>query len=243
MASTRTEKRLVVLQPSYLPWLGYLDQVARADVFVFYDDVQFDRHGWRNRNRIRTPGEPGWSWLTIPVRLERDFPSILEVRIDPRMPWRRKHRRALELAYGRAGHLELLERYFGALFDGQEDRLAEVAMAGVRASAAAFGIETPVFRSSELGIGGDRNTRLLDLCRHFGATRYLSGAAARAYLDVELFTRNGIEVEWQEYAHPTYRQCFEPFVSHLSAVDALLSLGAEEARALFSGPAAVALPA
>ncbi|MDE2571910.1 MAG: WbqC family protein [bacterium] len=232
MVSQSLAKRLVVLQPSYLPWLGYLEQIARADAFVFYDDVQFDRHGWRNRNRIRTAGQEGWSWLTIPVRLETDFPSILDVTIDARAPWRRKHRHALQLAYGRAGHLELIERYFGTLFAGDEARLVEVAIESVRALATAFGLDTPFYRSSELGITGDRSTRLLELCRYFGATRYLSGSAARSYLDVGLFESQGIAVEWQEYAHPVYRQCHEPFVSHLSAVDALLSLGVEEARAL-----------
>jgi hypothetical protein len=217
--------RVAVLQPSYLPWLGYLDQIARADAFVFYDDVQYDKHGWRNRNRIRVPGVRGWAWLTVPVRLERSFPSLLEVRADPRVPWRRKHRATLQTSYARAPHLDLLDRYFAALFEGAEESLVEIAIRSVEAFMGLLGIPTPLYRSSALGVGGDRNERLLNICRYFGASQYLSGAAARAYLDVELFARNGVAVEWQDYVHPIYRQPYEPFVSHLSALDAVLCVG------------------
>jgi hypothetical protein len=216
-----------VLQPSYLPWLGYLEQIARADAFVFYDDVQYDKNGWRNRNRIRTPGDEGWSWLTIPVRIEGHFPPICEVRVDGRVPWRRKHLRSLEMAYARAAQREGLETYFGSFYrDGRDEGLADVAIDSVRRLMEAFEIRTPVYRSSELGVGGDRNTRLLNLCKRFAATHYYSGAAAKAYLDVELFERQGITVEWQNFAHPVYAQAHEPFVSHLSAIDAVLNVGA-----------------
>ncbi|MBV8723310.1 MAG: WbqC family protein [Candidatus Eremiobacteraeota bacterium] len=218
--------RLAVLQPSYLPWLGHLEQIGTSDVFVFYDDVQFDKNGWRNRNRIRTESKEGWSWLTLPVLHDEHFPPIDRVRIDARMPWRRKHRRALEAAYARAPHRELLS-CLDSLFAGESENLADVAIASTRALLDALDIATPLYRSSELGIGGDRNERLLNLCKHFGATHYYSGAAARAYLDVALFEREGITVEWQDYQHPAYEQVREPFVSHLSAIDALLCVGTD----------------
>ena len=215
--------RVAVLQPSYLPWLGYLDQLASVDAFVYYDDVQFDRNGWRNRNRVRTANAEGWSWLTIPVQLH-GFPKILEVAIDDRTPWRRKHWTTLKNAYARAPHRDLLDAFEG-FYQGTSTSLAEVTIESIAIMAKLLGIATPVYRSSQLGIEGDRNTRLLRICQHFGATEYLSGAAAQAYLDVKLFEDAGIDVLWQSYEHPTYAQVHEPFISHLSAIDALLCVG------------------
>lgn len=219
--------RLAVLQPSYLPWLGYLEQIAKSDVFVFYDDVQFDKNGWRNRNRIRTSATEGWSWLTIPVRIESHFPPINTVRINDVTPWRRKHRKTIEMAYAKAPHRQLFERYFGEFFSGEGDLLVDAAIDSIKALMTAYGLDTPTYRSSELGVFGDRNSRLLNLCKHFNATHYYSGAAAKVYLDEAMFEREGITVEWQDYKHPIYKQVAEPFISHLSALDAFLCEGVE----------------
>jgi len=218
-------RRVAVLQPSYLPWLGYLDQIAQCDAFVFYDDVQYDKNGWRNRNRIRTSAKDGWSWLTVPVRIDEHFPPINAVVADARVPWRRKHRRAIEMEYARAPYHAYIDSYFAGIFDSTDDNLANIAIASIRALMGAFGITTPLYRSSELGVTGDRNTRLLAICRELTATNYLSGAAAKVYLDEGLFADAGIAVEWQEYTHPTYRQLHEPFIPYLSALDAVLNLG------------------
>ena len=219
------------MQPSYLPWLGAFEQLARADIFVFYDDVQYDKNGWRNRNRIRTHAEPGWSWLTIPVKLPASFPSIAQVEIDTRVPWGRKHRRSLELAYASAPFRSELAR-FHPLFESDATRLAEIAIASTQILARALGLAPAFVRSSELGVKGDRNERLVEICRALGATDYYSGKAAETYLDRGLFEGAGINVAFQEFAHPTYPQLHEPFISHLSAIDALLCLGPERTRAL-----------
>ena len=221
--------RIAVLQPSYLPWLGYLDQIARSDAFIFYDDVQFDKNGWRNRNRIRNRSSEGCGWLTVPVRLSSHFPKIIEVEIDTRVPWQRKHLATLASEYARAPfHERLID--FTDFFKRPYHSLADAAIDSVRALMKGFKIATPLYRSSQLGLEGDRNTRLLNLCKHFGATHYLSGVAARTYLDVPLFKNNGITVEWQSYEHPTYPQRYEPFISHLSAIDALLNVGPAASR-------------
>lgn len=216
--------RVAVLQPSYLPWLGYLHQMASCDAFVFYDDVQYDKNGWRNRNRIRTASKEGWSWLTIPVQVS-GYPKINEVRIDERTPWRRKHLASIRHAYARAAHYDQFDEHIATLFDRSGDSLSEVAIHSVMLLARAFAISTATFRSSELSLTGDRNTRLLAICRHFGADEYLSGVAAQSYLDVSLFERSGIRVLWQEFQHPVYEQQFPEFVSHLSALDTLLNAG------------------
>ena len=220
-----------MLQPSYLPWLGAFEQMARADVFVFYDDVQYDKNGWRNRNRIRTHGDPGWSWLTLPVRLPHAFTGLNDVQIDARVPWGRKHRRALELAYASAPHREELKRFF-PVFESSSTSLLDVAIQSTLILAGAFGLDREVARASELGVEGDRTGRLVEICKTLGATDYYSGKAAEEYLEVERFEREGIQVAFQEFVHPTYEQCHHPFVSHLSAIDALLCAGPARTRAM-----------
>ncbi len=227
---------VAVLQPGYLPWLGFFDQVRRADVFVYYDDVQFDKHGWRNRNRIKT--QTGPAWLTVPVRHSgRGFPTILDVEIDAGAPWARKHIASIRQAYARA---PFVDRYLPALehllrHDWQ--RLVDVDIACAALIADWLGLATRIERSSTLDIGGERSERLINICRRFGATRYLSGDAAQAYLDVALFASAGIEVEWQHYAHPIYPQLHGSFVPYLSAVDLVLNCG-DEAPAIAFGAGA-----
>ena len=177
---------LVVLQPSYLPWLGFFDQVRRCDRFVFYDDVQYDKEGWRNRNRIKSAAGP--VWLTVPVRTRgRMGQPINEVEIANATPWAPKHLKTIEEAYARAPRRDHYLRPLAELLLRKWERLADLDMALSRLMCVWFGLDRPMVRASELGIEGDRNTRLVALCRHFGADTYLSGNAAQAYLDVTMF--------------------------------------------------------
>jgi hypothetical protein len=220
-----------VLQPGYLPWLGFFDQMRRSDVFVYYDDVQFDKHGWRNRNRIKTPAGP--LWLTVPVRhTGLGQPRIVDTQIDGTTPWARKHLRTIRQYYARA---PFLDRYLPQLEEQLErdwTHIAELDIALADLLARWLSLEPRIYRSSELGVAGDKSERLLNLCRHFGATRYLSGDAARDYLDVELFSRHGVAVEWQNYRHPVYPQQHGEFVPFLSALDLLLNCGDDSASIL-----------
>jgi len=225
---------LVILQPGYLPWLGFFDQLRRADVFVYYDDVQYDKHGWRNRNRIKTQDGP--IWLTVPVRHGGDAPPrILDVEIDARTPWARKHISSLRQAYARA---PFRDRYLAALeavLEQPWERLVDLDLACAAVIAEWLGLRRRIERSSILGIGGERNERLVNICRHFGATTYVSGEAARSYLDEALFANNGIRVEWQQYAHPNYSQLHGEFVPYLSAVDLVFNCGDAAPLIAFDG--------
>lgn len=225
---------VVVLQPGYLPWLGFFDQLRRADVFVYYDDVQYDKHGWRNRNRIKTQDGP--RWLTVPVRHGSDgFPKILDVEIDGRTPWVRKHLASVRQAYARA---PCLDRYLPPLEDLLQrkwERLVDLDIACAELMAGWFGLRRRIERSSTLGVHGERSQRLVDICRHYGASTYVSGVAAEAYLDVDLFQQNGIAVEWQRYTHPVYPQLHGEFVPYLSALDLLFNCGEDASLIAFGG--------
>ena len=224
-------RTLVVLQPGYLPWLGFFDQMQRSDVFIYYDDVQFDKHGWRNRNRVKAPdGTP--HWLTVPVlHAGRNWPTNLEIELDNRTPWARKHVGTLRQFYRRA---PFLGRYLPALEEMLERRwtlLVDLDLAVTQLLCGWLGIERRTLRASELGIPGKQSERLLALCQHVGARRYLSGASARNYLDTDLFARHGVEVEWQDYIHPTYPQQHGDFTPYLSVVDLLFNCG-DDSRAI-----------
>jgi hypothetical protein len=217
---------VVVLQPGYLPWLGFFDQLRRADVFVYYDDVQYDKHGWRNRNRIKTQNGP--LWLTVPVRHRGEgSPRILDVEIDRRTSWARKHIASVRQAYARAPFLSRYLPELEALLQREWTHLVDLDIACVDLMASWLGIRRRVERSSCLGIDGERSERLVNVCRRFGATKYVSGDAAQAYLDVPLFERHGIAVEWQRFVHPVYPQMHGAFVPNLSALDLLLNCGDE----------------
>jgi hypothetical protein len=216
---------VVILQPGYLPWLGFFDQLHRADTFVYYDDVQYDKHGWRNRNRIKT--QSGSLWLTVPVRHGGGggFPRILDVEIDTRTPWARKHITSIRQAYARAPFLGKYLPPLEELLQRKWERLVDLDMACAALMAEWFGLRRRVERSSALNISGDRSERLVNICRSLGASKYVSGEAAQSYLDVPLFERHGVCVEWQQYVHPVYPQLHTGFISHLSALDLLLNCG------------------
>ena len=227
---------VVILQPGYLPWLGFFDQLRRADVFVYYDDVQFDTHGWRNRNRIKT--QTGAQWLTVPVRHGGlGLPRVMDVEIDARAPWARKHVATLKQAYARAPHVA---RYLPELEEVLErpwTRLVDLDLAVVDVVRGWLGLERRIELASRLGIEGQQSERLLRICRHFDARTYYSGAAARSYLDVDLFERHGVRVAWQDFAHPVYAQLHGAFVPYLSIVDLVFNCGAESMAVLEGRPA------
>ena len=227
-------RTLAVLQPGYLPWLGYFDQVRRCDVFVALDDVQFDKHGWRNRNRIKAAN--GVQWLTVPVlQRGRAKQAILDVEIHREVPWARKHLSSIRQAYARAPYLG---RYLPELEDlllQPRARLVDLDLALAERMCAWLDVRSEHVRASTLNVGGDRVGRLVALCEYFGAERYLTGDAARDYLDEAVFRARGIEVCYQSYKHPTYPQLHGDFVPYLSALDLVLNCGDESGRVLRGG--------
>jgi WbqC-like protein family len=222
---------LAILQPGFLPWLGFFDQMIRSDVFVLYDDVQFDKHGWRNRNRIKTAN--GTAWLTVPMRHSgRQGQSIREAEIDNSRKWARKLVETVRQAYAGAPHREPYSLQFAQVLAEPGERLLDLDVRFINLISSWLDIRTQVVRSSDLGIEGSQSGRLIEICRHFGARRYLSGNAAKAYLDTELFDKACIEVVWQDYVHPRYRQLHGEFVPYLSALDLVLNMGPESPKVL-----------
>ena len=217
-------KRIAILQSNYIPWKGYFDLIASVDEFIFYEDVQYTRADWRNRNRIKTPQGP--QWLTVPVG-ESVSRLIREVAItDPSCG--ETHWKRLASNYARAAH-------FGAVADWLEPLYRDMPWTGlstvnrtlVESICRFLGIRTRLSVSSDYALTGDRNERLVSLCRQAGGQTYVSGPSAKAYLDVAAFAREAIDVEWFAYGpHAEYRQLWGPFIHEVSIVDLLFNCGA-----------------
>ncbi|HKS25568.1 MAG TPA: WbqC family protein [Thermoanaerobaculia bacterium] len=223
--------KCVILQPSYIPWRGYFDLIRRAGVFVFYDDVQYDTRGWRNRNRIKTPR--GAQWLTIPVNArgaQTEHIAINRIATVPE-PWARKHFETLRLFYGAAPHFSDYLPWLERAYAEPPPLLADFTIATTIELAGMLGISgTRFWRSSELGVGGGKTERLVNIARHVGATSYLSGPSAKSYIEPERFAEAGIALEYMEYGYPEYPQLYPPYDPQVSVLDLLFMTGAEAPR-------------
>ena len=223
---------VAVHQPHFLPWLGYLDRMAQADLFIVLDHVQFERRNYQNRTRIRVDSQA--QWLTVPVVQRSQKERILDKEIDHRhegsatkAPWGAAGFATLRHAYRQSPHFRDYAAPLKALLEARWTRLADLALASVELMREAFGIRTPMIRSSELPVHGQKSELVLSICRAVGATTFLGGmGGSRRYLDLEMMARAGVQVEWQEFAHPIYSQCGTgEFVPGLSAIDALANCG------------------
>lgn len=216
-----------ILQPGYLPWLGFFEQLYKSDVFVLYDDVQYDRDGWRNRNRIKTPN--GIQWLTVPVIFNYNYsPNINQVRIDNSKNWRKKHLSSIKQNYSKAKFFKNYIDLFEDIFNRNWELIVDIDVFLIRSFAELLGLGgKKIYLSSELNVVGDRISRLINICKMFNGDIFYEGAAGKQYIDDEIFLKNGIKVEYQNYQHPIYPQLYGDFVSHLSIIDLLFNCGNE----------------
>jgi hypothetical protein len=223
-------KRIAILQSNYIPWKGYFDIIAAVDEFIVYDCVQYTKNDWRNRNQIKTT--QGKSWLTVPVR-QRSLDQTIEQTEIADTGCFRKHWNTFRQNYAKAPHIrycsDALEPVFLEL--GSERMLSQANVRLIRAACDLLGIRTPIRDANEYTLDSDRNERLVSLCRQAGASSYLSGTAAQAYLDETLFAKECITVEWMSYdGYPEYAQPYPPFDHHVSVLDLLASTGPEAPR-------------
>ena len=214
--------KIAIHQPQYLPWLGYFDKMDRADVFVLLDDVQYKKNEWQNRNKIRNVRTS--QWLTVPV-LYRFGQKINEVRINNKDNWRGKHYKSIETNYSRAPHFGKYAAFFRHSFEREWEKLEDVNFHFIEYLKEALGIKTVLARSSSFSVKGRSTSKLVNLCKKLKADTYISGAGGREYLDAELFRKNGIKLEFQDYAHPAYKQVYDGFEPYMSVVDLLFCHG------------------
>ena len=220
---------VVILQPSYIPWRGYFDQIRRADLFIFYDDVQYDKHGWRNRNQIKSP--QGKQWLTIPVHSGgvTQGIGIRDVKIDWSKPWPKNHLKALTISYSKAPYFKKYLPLLETFYSRHDEFIADFTIETTIALARELGIRhTRFMRASELeGINGQKTERLIQILTKVGTTHYISGPSARDYIEQEKFEAAGISLEYIVYDYPEYPQLYPPFDPNVTIMDLLFMTGEE----------------
>lgn len=218
-------KRVAIVQSNYIPWKGYFDLIRAADEFILLDSVQYTRRDWRNRNKIKTA--QGTSWLTIPVKVKGLYlQPICETETESR-DWAEKHWASLRTSYGRARWFAHYRPLFEELYLGnQSQRLSEINRSFLNAICMILEIPTRISSDVDYKIGTGKNERLLELCLQAGATDYLSGPAARGYLDEALFAEHGIHVDFADYSdYPEYEQLFPPFDHAVTVLDLIFNAG------------------
>jgi hypothetical protein len=223
-------------QPHYLPWLGYLDKLAKSDVFVVMDDLQYEAQNYQNRNRVKLAH--GSLWLTVPLLRGEQADRVLDKQIDNtgyggRHHWQRRHWRTLVVNYGRAPHFAAFAPALEDVYTRRWKYLVELDLHMLELARNWMRITGPIVRASSLRLTGAKTDRILDVCRAVGATVYLSGrGGSTGYLDVDALANAGVRTMWQQFTHPTYPQRYPGFVSHLAFIDLLFNCGPDAAAML-----------
>jgi hypothetical protein len=218
-------KKVAILQSNYIPWKGYFDLINLVDEFILFDDMQYTKRDWRNRNKIKTPN--GLIWLTIPVKTSgRYYQKIAETVIaDP--DWNHDHWKSIVYNYSKARYFDVHREFFEELFLGCEERfLSKINYRFLTAICGILGIDTKLSWSMDYHLIEGKTERLVALCRQAGASEYISGPAAKGYIEENLFEEEGIKLSWMDYSgYPEYTQLWGKFDHHVSIVDLIFNEG------------------
>lgn len=218
-------KKVAILQSNYIPWKGYFDMIASVDEFILYDEVQFTKNDWRNRNKIKTP--TGVQWLTIPVRQESLEQKINATQISDKR-WADKHWKTIKQNYARTQGFSEYADIVAQTYQqaAKLELLSDINVLFLRMLCQLAHIKTTITSSSDYTLHGDRVARLINLCQQASASSYISGPAAKCYLDELAFAKAGITVEWMDYSgYPEYPQLYPPFEHGVSMLDVLFNCG------------------
>jgi hypothetical protein len=216
---------VAIHQPQYLPWLPFFTKIEKCDLFILLDNVDFQKNGLQNRNQIKTP--QGAHWLTVPVRQQLGQ-KIIDVRIDDSNNWRHKHWQTIQQYYGKAEVFGDYKKELAAIYASEWTSLNELNIKIISMFIRWMQIRTPIVRSSQMKAKGTASSLILNLCLEVGATRYLSGAGGKNYLEPDAFQNAKVDIDYQPLVLPDpYPQLFPNlgFNNHLSALDILLNCG------------------
>jgi hypothetical protein len=212
-------------QPAYLPWLGYFHRIAISELHIVLDHVQFEKNSFTNRNKVRT--KEGWCWLTTPVKTKARFGKLYidQLEISNNSRWAEKHWATMRFHYAKAPFFAEHAPFFKTIYAQQWDHLPDLIKETTSYLLRAFGIKTPIIRSSEMEVKGNKDELIVNLCRAVRANVYVSGPFGREYLRERLFEEAGIKVLYHDYRHPVYPQVFTGFEPYMSAIDLLFNCG------------------
>jgi WbqC-like protein family len=215
-----------------MPWMGYFEQIARSDVYIILDTVQFEKQSWQNRNRLKGNKDQPF-WLTIPVLADSHKALINEIRFNPnKSNWKRKHIESIRIHLKAAPFFDVVFPPIEEWLSKEYELLVELNIAGIKMFCEMLGLAPNFMRSSDMNPIGSKTDLVISLCNQVKATRYYSAAGSKEYMEQNehLFVEAGIELIYQNWAHPVYAQRGNGFISHLSIIDALSNIGPEQVR-------------
>ena len=218
-------KKVAILQSNYIPWKGYFDIINSVDEFVLYDDMQYTKRDWRNRNKIQTAN--GLQWITIPVIVKgKYFQKISSTKISDKN-WKNKHWKFLKQNYSKAKFFKEYDNFFEAMYlNNKDEYLSEINYKFIVAINEILGISTKVSWSSDFDLLDGKSEKLLGICKDCNADIYLTGPASKDYLDKDIFEQNDIKIEWMNYNnYPEYKQLYEPFKHEVTILDLIFNEG------------------
>ncbi len=218
--------KVFIIQSNYIPWKGYFDAINLADIIVLYDEMQYTKGDWRNRNIIKTP--KGKQWLTIPIRVKNHhFQKINEAKTDKKN-WASKHWKSIQQNYSKASSFKEFQCFFSDLYleANHLNFLSEVNYLFLTEVANLFQIRTKFIWSRNFDLKGNKSEKIFNICKELGATDYLSGSSAKNYLEEDLFIKNDIKVNWLDYSnYKIYPQLHGKFEHQVSIIDLILNVG------------------
>jgi len=218
-------KKIALLQSNYIPWKGYFDLIASVDEFIIYDTAQYTKNDWRNRNKIKT--QQGVQWLSVPVQIKgKDFPSIREAKIADSI-WAIKHWKNIKQAYSKTEYFSEIADWLCPIYlSCAYTHISTLNIALISAICSYLNITTKINYSWKYHLSGDKNERIIDLCQQLGATEYISGPAAKTYINYDLFTEANIKLTWFQYdGYPVYPQLWGEFQHNVTVLDTLFNCG------------------
>jgi WbqC-like protein family len=221
----KARKKVAVVQSNYIPWKGYFDLINQVDEFILFDDMQYTRRDWRNRNRIKTAN--GLMWLTIPVVVKGRYLQKIKDTVISDLNWQEEHWKTILHSYSKAQYFKEYRDFFEELYlNCAQQYLSEVNFRFLVGICGLLGVTTKLSWSMDYTLAHDRTERLVDLCKQVGADEYVSGPTAKGYIQEDLFASEKIVLSYADYVgYPVYRQLHEPFEHFVSVVDLVLNEG------------------
>lgn len=216
--------KIGMIQSNYIPWRGYFDFIDDVDLFVFYDDVQYTRKDWRNRNRIKTSS--GLLWLSVPVQFTmNDMVLVQDAKIDYSQQWIRKHVNSIRLAYSKAPFFDKYFQEFVDIISEKHETISKLNISLIKWCIKHLNIQSEIKMSLEFNSEGFRTDRIIDIMKKVNATSFLVGLAAKSYIEEDKFKKAGINLEYKVYDYLDYPQLHGKFESNVSILDLLFNCG------------------
>ncbi|MDH5888515.1 WbqC family protein [Vibrio splendidus] len=216
--------KVAILQSNYIPWKGVFDMISQVDKFIFFEDVDYTNRDWRTRNKIRTKGDS--KWLTVPVKKMPRGTKIFEISILNDGKWQRKHKSTIKQEYSKARYFKEYEWVLDEIYDKEWDSLSDFNISITKLLCEVIGIKCDFLNSINIKSHGDKDDKLISICKEVGATCYLSGPAAKSYIDPGKFENENIELSYIDYSkYPEYEQLHSGFEHFVSVLDVIFNCG------------------